>query len=162
MGWIFGGVARDSDVWVRQLAWLHSPIDPDFKPSKIRESRIDTLEKDSYLLQIKPEAYSSYIINLINQIGPYQNGEYGPQPLSWTELRSWSILTKTKITPWEADLIMKLSKSFVSQLSLSKDPSCISPVHEVDEEKLSIKRKQISDAFKSMAKIGRRKKWALM
>lgn len=83
----------------------------------------------------------------------YQNGGYGPEPISWTELKSWSDLTQTKITPWEAVLIMKLSKSFVSQLSISKDHSCISPIHEVDEDTLALKRKQISDAFKAMPKI---------
>jgi hypothetical protein len=53
---------------------------------------------------------------------------------------------------------MKLSSAFVSQISISKDRSCISPIQEIDEDKLESKRKQISDAFKSMPKMMRAKK----
>ena len=53
---------------------------------------------------------------------------------------------------------MKLSSAFVSQISISKDRSCISPIQEIDEDKLELKRKQISDAFKAMPNIVRSKK----
>jgi len=52
---------------------------------------------------------------------------------------------------------MRLSKAFVSQISSSKNPACISPIQELDEEKLELKRKQISDAFKSIPSIKRAK-----
>jgi hypothetical protein len=140
------------------MAWLQAPVDPDFKHQKNHESRLEKFDENAEELQYEPEAYSTYIINIANSIGLYLNGGYGPIPITWTEILSWSILTKTKITPWEACLIMKLSKAFVSQLSISKNPSCISPIQEIDEEKLELKRKAISDAFKAMPAIKRSKK----
>lgn len=162
MGWIFGGVARDSEIWVKQTAWLQAPVDPDFKPSKKYESRLEKFKENSEEIKYEPEAYSNYIINIANSIGLYLNSGYGPVPITWTEILSWSTLTKIEITPWEANLIMKLSRAFVSQFSISKNPACISPILEVDEENLELKRKQISDAFKAMPKLIRGKKWVLM
>lgn len=132
------------------MAWLQAPVDPDFKHKKTYESRLEKFDENAEELKYEPEAYSTYIINIANSIGLYLNSGYGPIPLTWSEILSWSTLTKTKITPWEATLVMKLSKSFVSQLSISKSPSCISPIQEIDEEKLKLKRKSISDAFKSL------------
>ncbi len=158
MGRILGGIEQDSELWIRQIAWLQTPIDPEFKPSKKSESRISSNDQKDFLSQIHPDAYSSYLISLAQSMGLYKNSGFGHEPISWSEMKAWSEITNTKITPWEAKVLMKLSIAFVYQMSISKNSSCISPVVEVDEDELKLRRSNISNAFKMMAKAARRKK----
>ena len=80
-------------------------------------------------------------------------GFNGPEPVTWQELNAWAQLTCSKITPWEASAIIRLSRCYVDQIHRSRSPDCPAPINEIDGLDLDKQRERIAQAFKSMAKI---------
>lgn len=130
-------------------AWLHS------KYPKGTESRLSTIiEKspDSPLLQM-PELpdQSAYIINHVIEVGTTMSSGLGVTPLSWTEIKSWSELTMTDLTSWEASLIMELSRTFTSNYNKFDDKDFPTP-YIIEEFDRSSASKNIGNALRFMAK----------
>jgi len=140
---------------VRQLSWLHSVPDPKFKPSPQKQPRIETEEFESFFNSLGPEA--GYLLSLFQSSGMVQQTGYGPIPLPWVEIQAWNDTLKLKLTTRELLAIKKMSGAYVNQLHSSKDPACIAPAFEVDEDLLELKRSKIAAAFKNLPKKMRRK-----
>lgn len=85
-----------------------------------------------------------------------QQSGYGPTPLSWVEIKAWNESLKLNLTTRELLTIKKMSSEYVNQQHISKDPACIAPAFEVDEDLLELKRSKITAAFKSLPKKMRR------
>jgi hypothetical protein len=48
------------------------------------------------------------------------NNGFGPCPLSYSDINSWTILTKQKLDVWELDALLKLDVVFLSTKSKGK------------------------------------------
>lgn len=86
-----------------------------------------------------------------------QQTSYGLIPLTWVEIKAWNDVLNLNLTTRELLAIKKMSSAYVNQHDASKDPSCIAPAFEVDEDLLELKRSKIAAAFKSLPKKMRRK-----
>ena len=42
-------------------------------------------------------------------------GEAGPKPITWTEIKSWSELTKSDPTAWEIDVVKAIDRTFLKE-----------------------------------------------
>lgn len=138
------------------MSWLHTAPDKDFKPSPKNQSRIENEKEnfDAFFNSLEPE--TEYMLGLFRSSGMVMQSGYGPMPLSWEEIKSWNETLNLNLTSRELTTIKNMSTSYVNQLHLSKDPACVAPAHEVDEDLLELKRSKISDAFKNMPKKTRK------
>ena len=60
---------------------------------------------------------AEYIVGAFYEVGPCGYGASGVVPLSFSELRSWSILTETDLKSWEASLLRTLSKIYCNVIN---------------------------------------------
>ncbi|PKN71192.1 MAG: hypothetical protein CVU54_01865 [Deltaproteobacteria bacterium HGW-Deltaproteobacteria-12] len=44
-----------------------------------------------------------------------QYGEFGPMPLSFSEIRAWANLTKIEPEAWEVDVIKQLDRAYLAE-----------------------------------------------
>jgi len=139
----------------RQLSWLHSVPDKDYKPSPQKQARIETENTDAFFNNLEPE--TDYLLSLFRSSGMILQTGYGPVPLTWEEIKSWNESLKLNLNSRELIAIKNMSTVYVNQLHISKDPACIAPAFEVDEDILELRRTKISNAFKNFPKVKRRK-----
>jgi hypothetical protein len=140
---------------VRQLSWLHSAPDKNYKPSPQHQPRIETENFESFFSSLEPE--SEYLVSLFQSSGMVQQTGYGPISLSWVEIKAWNETLNLNLTTRELLAIKKMSSAYANQQHFSKDPACIAPALEVDEDLLELKRNKIAAAFKNLPKKMRRK-----
>lgn len=57
------------------------------------------------------------------EIGPVLQDGY----MTWQELDSWQRVTGTDLDPWEASLVLDMSKAYLQQRHESKSIACICP-----------------------------------
>jgi len=43
-----------------------------------------------------------------------QNSGFGPMPISYLEIHSWSELTKSYINPWEIEVIKEMDSAYIA------------------------------------------------
>lgn len=80
------------------------------------------------------------------------DGMGGAQPLSWSEIASFSKLSGLSLEPWEARQLRSMSAAYVAGLASGSNPLRPSPVFADRPEEdpgLAVERKIISDRLKS-------------
>ena len=132
----------------KQLSWLHSAPDKDYKSSPQKQARIETENIEPFFNSLEPE--TNYLLSLFRSSGMVLQTGYGPVPLTWEEIKSWNESLKLNLNSRELTAIKDMSIVYVNQLHRSKDPACIAPAFEVDEDLLELRRTKISNAFKSL------------
>lgn len=116
---------------------------------------METEEFESFFNSLEPEA--KLFLSLFQSSGMVQQTGQGQVPLSWAEIKAWNEALKLDLTSRELLAIKKMSSEYVNQQHISKDPACIAPAFEVDEDLLELKRSKIADAFRNLPKKTRRK-----
>jgi len=61
-----------------------------------------------------------FFLELSRQRG--SNG-FGPSPLAYTDIYSWTKLTKIRLSGWEIDLILKLDSAYLSCINKHRKDS---------------------------------------
>lgn len=114
-----------------------------------RKTRYELLKSyESNLIELPPTE-DRYIITLIEELGWYTIGMNGINAMTWQEMHAWTIMTGTVITMYESNLLMALSKEFVSQYNKSDDRNAPPPYSPpVDKEKVSSKVASVLGGFK--------------
>ena len=71
-----------------------------------------------------PEAEGApHLLDYFLEVGPARGGE----ALSYQEIESWSRLTSTPLTPWEAATLQDMSETFVVGLHKFRDKNAAPP-----------------------------------
>lgn len=70
-----------------------------------------------------PEVSAPWVLDYLLEVGPVSAGGLGLSALSWSEIRAWSRLTRTPLTPDTARLLRHLSQVYVAALHASSDPA---------------------------------------
>ena len=96
-------------------------------------------------------------MGLFQSTGMVSQTEFGPLPLSWVEIKAWNETLKLNLTSRELMIIKNMSNAYSQMQYKSKDPACIAPAYSVDEESLELKRSKISNAFKNLSKMMRKR-----
>lgn len=114
-------------LYVRQLAWLNATPKGTDKP---RRKQIDIAadaqgcEPD---YQLPDVGCAGYFIDLLSQVGEARISGSELEPLDWSTLHAWQVVTGAKISPGDAEAIIYLSSSYVTQYIKSMDSACMSP-----------------------------------
>lgn len=130
---------------VRHYTWLTTT------PKGKKESRFETLlSQDSHLTELPELIGYDHVYEYLYELGFASGGAMSIQPLTFTEIKSWSDLMKTPLSIFEAESIHYLSKVYVSQRHEAEDPLCPTPfapeVWMNDE-----KRSNVTNFFKTLA-----------
>lgn len=113
---------------------------------------------ESPLLEMPDVGYASYILDYLFEVGLYGVGGMSITPISWLEIQAWSQLVNVKLTPFEAQILKSLSKSFVDQYNLSDETLVPSPYQPVDIDQSAVSNRVASVLRSLAANNGSRKK----
>lgn len=64
-----------------------------------------------------------YLIDLLFKVGPIR----GEMPLVDENLEPWERRRGLKLSPWQADLVLDMSKAYMSEMHMAKDISALCP-----------------------------------
>lgn len=64
-----------------------------------------------------------YLIDVLFKVGPIR----GEMPLSEADLEPWERRRGISLTPWQADLVLDMSKAYMSEMHTAKDISALAP-----------------------------------
>lgn len=67
------------------------------------------------------------LVEYLYEIGPYEVGAMGLQPLSWTQIEAWQRTTGIRLDSWEAQQVRKLSFVYLDQHHKAEEPTCPCP-----------------------------------
>jgi hypothetical protein len=68
-----------------------------------------------------------YLVDLLFEVGPTEQGGLGPSPISWQELRAWNELMSRNLQPWELVMIRRLSVEYVGFGHEAQSSDCPAP-----------------------------------
>jgi hypothetical protein len=76
----------------------------------------------------------------------------GAVPLSWQEIAAWNAATDANLTPWELQVIRRLSSVYCEALMDARAPDCPAPYAE------EIDRDAVDEKFRALFSALRRRK----
>ena len=97
-----------------------------------------------------PIDYAEYLFEFANEIGMYSKTGFGLDHVSWSEINSWQQLTGIKLSIWEANTIMMISKSFVSQYNDVNEKIAPSPYQSPVIDRAAVSQ-NVGSVFRSIA-----------
>jgi hypothetical protein len=77
-----------------------------------------------------PECPDPMLVEWLMEAGPVMPSGYGPVGITWTELTSGQQRTGIELQPWEARLMVRLSREFASESIAAGKPNRPAPMEE--------------------------------
>jgi hypothetical protein len=97
---------------------------------------------------------AEYLVSFFHSAGAATRTGMGLTPLSWMEIEAWVRCNALEdvVTPWELQVIRRLSEAYVTEYALASDPKRKMPyqpvVEEVDREAVAQKVSSVLSGFK--------------
>ena len=113
-------------AWAGYYGWLHAP-------HKDSHDTFRDIYGDAVWL---PGAPCEYIAGWFSDLGWYARGFNGPEPLSWSEIKSWSDLSGTNADAWEFGALRAMSNAYCNWYSKTSQDNKIDPPIIPDDAKL--------------------------
>lgn len=115
------------------MAWLQAvPNDTELeqnaknkkfkKNTSTRFQRLFPSEESREYFQMPDLLDGFYIVNYLNTVGPAISNGMGIVPITWAELYSWIQCSQYVVSPYECDLLIKLSQAYTSEFNQASDP----------------------------------------
>jgi hypothetical protein len=145
-------------LYVRHSAWLSAtPERPEGNKSTAPlQSRVQALrdarKDDDYEPEMPPLDRCGYLVRYLFEIGPVLQGAAGPVQLTNQEIAAWQELTATRLQPWEARFLRKLSREYANESHLGERRDRPAPWEEQKTVELIITAKILRDSFWEMTK----------
>lgn len=98
-----------------------------------------------------------YLVVILSAIGFYNAGFSGPVPITHTDVVAWSTLSNMKLSAWEVEVLLDLSRVFVDsylKYSGSADSSPYEPMIVASKQTVSDKVASILRARSSFSGRG--------
>ena len=128
--------------YVEQWAWLNTRA-KDQKQS--RQAHLQSEEIAERFPDVEP---FGYLISLLSRIGVAMSSGSGVYGITWQELNSFMISTKTDLTSWEAETIKRLSAVYANGVVKYDNIDCAAPYRsEKEKERIS---QDIKSALRSV------------
>lgn len=68
-----------------------------------------------------------YLIEPVMEIGPVVPTGQGNRPIGWQDIAGWQDATSDTLTPWEAQAVIQLSDTYLSQHYASISQEAVAP-----------------------------------
>jgi hypothetical protein len=133
------------------LAWLHaSPKKHD--KEKNPKPRFKTLPDDHQSRQL-PEI-DEYLALCFELSGFSMSGSMGAVPLTWSELDSFICRSGYKLSGFESEMMIRMSRAYCVMLSKASENGCPAPYQDIDiedEDELEKMRERVSKQWGSFS-----------
>jgi hypothetical protein len=110
-----------------------------------RKTRKEELEEAGQEPDV-PDVAAPFIISYLLDIGPVIAAGFGPAAIHWRDILAWQQCTSVRLPPWQARLIIELSKEYLVFSEKAKEPDCLSPLS--NEAKQGYRREAISKSLR--------------
>lgn len=115
-------------LYVRQLAWWQTtPAAPDDKNYKRVLSRQKLKESRGGAAAFPDAGEAKYLLRYLFDVGTATSGGMGLSPLTSTELWHWQALSAVPLSPWEAGVLLRLSKDYCAEHGRADGKDAVSP-----------------------------------
>jgi hypothetical protein len=93
-----------------------------------------------------PDVAAPFLLSYLLEIGPVINTGFGAREIIWQDIQAWQDCLGIRIPPWQARLVINLSKEYLSFSKKAEEPSCLSPLS--DEARTEDRRQSISRSLR--------------
>jgi hypothetical protein len=93
-----------------------------------------------------PQCTAEFLVLLFYDVGLCGQGANGATAISWQEIESWKRVTDQRITPWEADMLHKMSEAYVHEVHAGSERTRPMPFVE-DIKRDKVKQAQLMEDF---------------
>lgn len=105
--------------------------------------------KDEHHINLMmPPVQANYMLELFYKSGMYLSGMNGAVRLTWSELQAYQ-LTTGKLSAWEAEALMDMSRCYVSMLYSGQEPDCPAPYTTDDIDVVERNRQRVASQIGS-------------
>jgi hypothetical protein len=91
--------------------------------AKLRQAERATKKPHPMLQVFDPPEEVAHLWFWFQDLCQGRTGGFGPSPLSWADIHSWSILTGNELRPWELRMIRALDRSWLKVFSPKPTPA---------------------------------------
>lgn len=139
MGQFYRELADGLTLYVRQQAFLWTapkPVNPVPGQPKPR-SRLDEVKAHGGEPDM-PDNPAPHMIDRLSSLGWAQSNGMDREPVSWERMRAWQEMTGTRLKPWEAKLLQRLSVEYLAECRRAEEPHCLPPympAHRSEQQK---------------------------
>lgn len=126
MGVFYEWLGEELSLFVRQQAWLATAPDRDKHEKTDPEPRIKAMAARGEHIPIPPNP-ARYLTDWLFEIGPSVPGGMAPAPIGWRDITAWQDLTGVELLPWEARVLRRLSRDFVTASREARERNCPMP-----------------------------------
>lgn len=74
-----------------------------------------------------PDCAADFLLVHLLEIGPVMAAGMGAAPIGWRELEAWQVCTGAELPPWQARLLIELSREYNSFSHKATKPDCPQP-----------------------------------
>jgi hypothetical protein len=96
-----------------------------------------------------PSCSAPFLLGALLEIGPAISGGMALAPIGWRDVEAWQRCTSVKLPPWQAQMLVNLSRQYVSFARDAEKPDCRAPW---DEEDVETRRERVSRQLKAAMK----------
>ena len=88
------------------------------------------------------------LTRLLHSLGPAKGTGFGLAGVSWTELRSWAIMTGLAINPWQADALHAMSAGYAGEFNRAGNVQHGPPPWEPPARQ-EVRKNKVADALRA-------------
>lgn len=74
-----------------------------------------------------PECSADFLLHYFLEIGPTAYTGMGSVPFDFTHIVAWQCCTGVELHPWQAQLLVQMSRDYVEFAYKATEPECLSP-----------------------------------
>jgi hypothetical protein len=91
-----------------------------------------------------------YLLDILYEIGPVSSNGFGAAPVSELELLCWQLNRGVRLSPWECETVMRLSREYASMTHQARDPYCPPPFGGVVRQDAD-QRRHVMEQFEKLS-----------
>ena len=137
------------------MAWLHAAPKANDKDTNTR-SRLELLP-DEHPAKVLPEI-PEFFGMLFQLSGVCLTGAMSVTPLTWQEVQSFSLQSAYKLSGWQSEQLITMSRAYCNMSHKAKEKSCTAPYSEStldelydNEDRLEAMRDKVAKQFEGFA-----------
>lgn len=93
-----------------------------------------------------PDCSTPFLISYLLELGPVVSAGLGLAPIGWRDIEAWQACTATRLPPWQARMLVELSREYVSFSREAEKPDCLSPIS--DEAQTENRREAVERSLR--------------
>lgn len=112
------------------------------------------LDNEGREVEMPPVEWGEHLIEYLFEFGPTVAAGMGSGPVSAGEIESWSRLLGIELSGWEARLLLRLSREYLSESHKATKQDCPAPWQPEDyQPEKALAAIEQRNAFRNLAKL---------